>query len=41
MNTSYTAPLIDDHLSEVFSELFLIGSGYYSQKTPVPFPPKE
>lgn len=41
MNIPYTAPLTDDHLSEVFSELFLIGKGYYSPKTPVPFPPKE
>lgn len=41
MNVPYTAPLTDDHLSEVFSELFLIGEGYYSPKTPVPFPPKE
>lgn len=36
-----TAPLIDEHLSEVFSELFLIGIGYYSPKHPVTFPPKE
>lgn len=41
MNIPYTVPLVDDHLSEVFSELFLIGEGYYSPKTPVPFPPKE
>lgn len=41
MNIPYTAPMADDHLSEVFSELFLIGKGYYSPKTPIPFPPKE
>lgn len=41
MNIPYTAPMADDHLSEVFSELFLIGEGYYSPKTPIPFPPKE
>lgn len=38
VDVTRTAPIIDERLSEAFSELFLIGHGYYSPKHPVPFP---